>query len=1154
VDPTTVLLPTNLTGVVGPNGCGKSNIIDAVRWVMGESSAKHLRGESMADVIFNGSTSRKPVGQASIELQFDNSDGTLGGQYASYNDIAVKRQVSRDGQSVYFLNGTRCRRRDITDIFLGTGLGPRSYAIIEQGTISRLIEAKPEDMRNFLEEAAGISKYKERRRETETRMRHTRENLDRLNDLREELEKQLNHLQRQARSAERYKELKQEERHKKGELSALRWRELDEKVARQDNEISLRETALEEQLAHQRHAEAGIESHREAQVEAQESFNEVQSEFYRVGADIARLEQAIQHAHERFQQQQSDLNQIEQSWSETHSHLEGDREKFAMLQQQLEEIEPKYQEATLQNEVGIESLAEAESAMQQWQHNWDDFNSRANEPSQTAQVERSRIQQIEQQGVQLEQRIERIKQEMVNLKTANLADEIKSIEQQLSEQLAQQTVQSEVLEQMGSELQERRESSRAGDQQLDQLRTELQNSRGRFASLEALQQAALGKGQGKVNQWLEHHQLGDAQRLGQGIKSVAGWERAVETVLGDGLEAVCVESLDGVQAILNDLEQGSASFFESRRSAGSQGGDSKLLASKVVSQWDLSAILGKVQVAETLQEALAQRASLAADSSIITRDGIWVGPNWLRVQRGVDDHSGVLQRQQELDELKAKVDALNGQVAELTAAHEVAVEMLHNLEQEREQAQSQFNRLNHTISELKGSHRGKEARLEQITNRQERLQQDLNEIGVQREESESTIRASKTRLHAALEQMEQLAVEREILQQGREQYRQRLDDTRMQARQSQQQHHELQLKSNQIKIELDALKQAESRSDQLLNQLAERREALKSVLTEGDAPIQERRAELAVMLEQRTVVEQQLAEARRLLGDIDHAIREQEKLRGDAERANQQIRSELEGMRLRRQEHQVRRQTLQEKVSEAGFSIAELLQSLTEEVRVEECEQQLEQISQRISRLGPINLAAIDEYESQSERKSYLDAQNDDLVAALETLETAIKKIDKETRTRFKETFEKVNKGLQDKFPRLFGGGHAYLELTGDDLLDSGVSVMARPPGKRNSTIHLLSGGEKALTAVALVFAIFELNPAPFCMLDEVDAPLDEANVGRFCKLVKEMSERVQFIFITHNKATMELSTTLSGVTMHEPGVSRIVSVDVDEAAELAAL
>jgi len=1154
VDPTTVLLPSNLTGVVGPNGCGKSNIIDAVRWVMGESSAKHLRGDSMADVIFNGSTSRKPVGQASIELMFDNSDGTLGGQYANYNDIAVKRQVSRDGQSVYFLNGTRCRRRDITDIFLGTGLGPRSYAIIEQGTISRLIEAKPEEMRNFLEEAAGISKYKERRRETETRMRHTRENLDRLNDLREELEKQLNHLQRQARSAERYKELKQEERQKKGELSALRWRELDQKVEKQENSILQRETALEEQLAHQRHAEAEIESHREAHTEAQDKFNEVQSEFYRVGADIARLEQAIQHAQERFQQQQSDLNQIEASWSETQHHIEGDREKFTTLELQLEEIEPRYKEVTMQKEMGAEVLAEAEAAMQQWQQNWDDFNSRANEPSQTAQVERSKIQQIEQQSVQMEQRIERIKQEMANLKTANLAEEIKAIELEISEKGAQQESQSESLERMTGELQNQREANRGSVQQLDQLRTELQNSRGRFASLEALQQAALGKGQGKVNQWLERHDMGNAQRLAQGIKSEAGWERAVETVLGDSLEAVCVESLDGVQSILDDLEQGNAHFLESRSSSTAAGGDSTLLLSKVDSEWDLSSVIGKVEVAENLNNALAQRASLATDSSIVTRDGIWVGPNWLRVHRGDDDHSGVLQRQQELDDLKQRLEVLNSQVTELTEAQEAGVEMQHKLEQERDQAQSQLNQLNHAISELKGSHRGKEARLEQVTNRRERLQQDLDEIALQREESEGTISESKTRLHAALEQMEQLAVEREALQQGRDQFRKGVDEARILARQSQQQHHELQLKNNQIKTELDALKQAESRSDQLLNQLAERRDSLKGALTEGDAPIQEKREELAAMLEQRALVEQQLTEARRTLGDIDHAIREQEKLRSDAERKNQEIRSELEGMRLRRQEQHVRRQTLQEKVVEVGFTVAELLKSLTDDAQVTVWEREVEVVAQRISRLGPINLAAIDEYESQSERKKYLDAQNDDLVAALETLETAIKKIDKETRTRFKETFEKVNKGLQEKFPRLFGGGHAYLELTGDDLLDTGVSVMARPPGKRNSTIHLLSGGEKALTAVALVFAIFELNPAPFCMLDEVDAPLDEANVGRFCKLVEEMSKQVQFIFITHNKATMELSTTLSGVTMHEPGVSRIVSVDVDEAAEMAAL
>ncbi|NOR51569.1 MAG: AAA family ATPase, partial [Gammaproteobacteria bacterium] len=642
----------------------------------------------------------------------------------------------------------------------------------------------------------------------------------------------------------------------------------------------------------------------------------------------------------------------------------------------------------------------------------------------------------------------------------------------------------------------------------------------------------------------------------QGIKSESGWERAVETVLGENLEAVSIENLDGVQAILDDLGQGSAHFIESRSaaSANAQASDSTMLLSKVESQWDLTSILGKVTIAENLNDALARRASLASDCSIITRDGIWVGPNWLRVHRGDDDHSGVLQRQQELDELTTSIETLNIQLLELTAAHESGVEMQHKLEQERDQAQSQLNQLNQTISELKGAQRGKDARLEQISNRRERLQQDLDEIAQQREESDGSIGESKNKLHTALEQMELLAEERERLQGARDQHRSMLDDARIQARQSLQQHQELQLSVNQLKTELDALKQAESRSDQLLNQLAERRDALKMALTDGDAPIQDKREELERSLEQRALVEQQLAEARRKLGDIDHAIREREKLRGDAERKSQEIRSYLEGKRLRRQELQVRRQTLQEKVIEAGFSVSGLLESLSDDAQTADWEQEVERIAQRISRLGPINLAAIEEYESQSERKKYLDSQNDDLTAALDTLETAIKKIDKETRTRFKETFEKVNKGLQEKFPRLFGGGHAYLELTGDDLLDTGVTVMARPPGKRNSTIHLLSGGEKALTAVALVFAIFELNPAPFCMLDEVDAPLDEANVGRFCKLVEEMSKQVQFIFITHNKSTMELSTTLSGVTMHEPGVSRIVSVDVEEAAEMAAL
>ncbi len=1153
VDPTTIPFPTNLTGIVGPNGCGKSNTIDAVRWVMGESSAKNLRGDSMADVVFNGSTSRKPVGQASVEMIFDNSDGAVTGQYAQYNEISIKRVVSRDGQSSYFLNGTRCRRRDITDIFLGTGLGPRSYAIIEQGTISRIIEARPEELRTFLEEAAGISKYKERRRETETRMRHTRDNLDRLNDLREELDKQLAHLQRQARTAERYKELKQEERVVKGQLQALRWKALHEEAQLQEGRIHEQETGLEAQIARQRAAEAEIERKREEHVEATETFNTVQGEFYGIGADIARLEQSIHHVKDRRQHQQRDLAQVEKGWNEAQEHLEADRRKIEELRAGLEAQEPEYAGLSEESELTQAALAEAEQAMHEWQLQWEEFNQRAAEPSQTAQVERARIQQLEQQGAQLQQRMQRIEQELQNLSTDNLETDVAL----LGEELAESELRSAALqEQLASALEQitlQRERSHQDAQFLDQVRTRLQSARGRHASLEALQQAALGKAGGAVKAWLAQQGLEGAVRLAQGIEVESGWERAVECALGVHLEAVCVDGIDPILGALGNLKHGSLALFETTARATADAGGERLLG-KVRSQWALENLLAGIYTAETLEQALAMRARLAPHESVITRDGVWVGPNWLRVARDADEKAGVLQREQELKELAREIELLEAEAEEVQARVEEGRQGQRLLEEEREASQQQFNEAHRRHGELRSQLTGKQTRLEQIGKRREQLQGELEELEQHMATAEAEVATARGRLHEALGMMEELAGQREELSLRRDELRERLEQAKQGARGKREQAHAIALRIQTMRTELEGTEQGLGRMEQQLIQLAERREELIMSLSEGDEPLTRMSDELEGFLMRRMEVEERLAEARRRVENIDHDLRQLDIERAKAERSAQEVRSALERLRMSWQELKVRRQTLQEQIVDAGFEVQVLLADLPVEAEARTWEQRQEEIGQRIQRLGPINLAAIDEYAQQSERKTYLDAQHVDLTEALETLENAIRKIDRETRTRFKETFDKVNKGLQEKFPRLFGGGHAYLELTGEDLLDTGVTVMARPPGKRNSTIHLLSGGEKALTAVALVFAIFELNPSPFCMLDEVDAPLDEANVGRFCNLVREMSERVQFIFITHNKATMELASTLTGVTMHEPGVSRIVAVDVDEAIELAAI
>lgn len=1155
VDPTTVPLPSSLVGVVGPNGCGKSNIIDAVRWVMGESSAKHLRGDSMADVIFNGSTSRKPVGQATVELVFDNSDGSLGGQYANYSEISIKRTVTRDGQSIYHLNGTRCRRRDITDIFLGTGLGPRSYAIIEQGTISRIIEAKPEELRVFLEEAAGISKYKERRRETENRIRHTRENLDRLNDLREELDKQLAKLQRQAKTAERYKVLKEEERLLRAQLQALRWKGVDEQARQSDNQLREQETALEGAVAKQRHIETEIEQQRGLHTEASDKFNEVQSRFYSIGADIARLEQSIQHARERRTQQSQDLQQLEKDWNDAQVHVEADRKRIEELEAELKTIEPDLQAAEQREQSATEALQGAEQAMQEWQQAWEDFNQQSAEPARQAEVERTRIQHLEQKLTQLQQRLDKAEQDLQQQSPERLQQEVSDQQQQLEQTGEQVNQAQQALAEKQDQIAALRDSSHQVNADLDQARSRLQDLRGRSASLEALQQAALGKDEGAVNDWLSGQQLQDAPRLAEEMDVETGWERAVECVLGGHLEAVCVAGVDPLAEVLGSLQEGTLTLFdtqapgpETRTASGTP------LLNKVSAPWKLDALLGGVYAAESLAEALSLRGSLAAQESVVTREGIWLGANWLRVVKDQeqDQKTGILKREQELKALSSQIQEENARVVALQEQLEGERERLRELEQERDDAQAQLNQASRRQAEQQSDLKARQNQLEQAQARQQTLQKEQQDLQAEIERDKQELQECRGRLQTALDTMSGLEQQREQLSNRRDELRNTLEQAREQAQTVRSEAHEIKLRAEKQRTELNSTRQALERLDSQLTQLSARREELQKALAESETPLEEMNRELTDKLDKRVAVETELGEARQAMEAIEHQMREFEEQRVAAEQQVQEVRSSLEQIRISQQEFKVRRQTLEEQITESGFELQQLLQEMPEDAEVTQWQENVEQLEAKIQRLGPINLAAIEEFEQQSERKQYLDAQNEDLVQALKTLEDAIHKIDKETRTRFKETYDKVNSGLKDLFPRLFGGGHAYLEMTGEDLLETGVTVMARPPGKRNSTIHLLSGGEKALTAVALVFAIFELNPAPFCMLDEVDAPLDDANVSRYCDLLQHMSDRTQFIFITHNKVTMEVANHLTGVTMHEPGVSRMVAVDVDEAAKLA--
>ncbi|MDH5776642.1 MAG: chromosome segregation protein SMC [Gammaproteobacteria bacterium] len=1155
VDPTTVILPSDLVGVVGPNGCGKSNIIDAVRWVMGESSAKHLRGDSMADVIFNGSSTRKPVGQATIELVFDNTEGRLGGEYASYNEISIKRSVSRDGQSHYYLNGTRCRRKDITDVFLGTGLGPRSYAIIEQGTISRIIEAKPEELRTFIEEAAGISKYKERRRETENRIRHTRENLDRLSDLRDELGKQLNHLQRQAKTAEKYKVLREEERLLKSQLQALRWKELKEQDEKIDSKLRDKETALEAAIAKQRSIEAEIEKQREAHTEANDSFNQIQARFYSVGSDIARIEQTIQHSRERRQQQNLDLEQLEKDWQNAQSHLDTDRQKITELESGLEEIEPALNEAKEGETRSISALEEAEKAMHVWQTRWEELNQHLSEANRTVDVEQARGKHLDQHIAQLQQRQQKINQELTSQDYSELESQAGKQQELVAGIESDLQQKQQLASSLQTQITELRESSHNLTKELDEARQQQQDMQARNASLEALQEVALGKQQEGISDWLESQQLKEAPRLAEKLEVESGWEQAVECVLGSYLEAVCVSGLDSLLASLPGLDQGNITFFDTQaQSQSANTNKANRLLDKVNAPWSLEGMLDGVYISNNLADAMSIRENLAAHESVVTQDGFWIGSDWLRVSHTTNEKAGILKREQELKSLAIDLSNNKKHVESLQADLESTREKVRQLESQSEAAQADLNQTNRNHAEGQAKFNTLQSQLEQLKNRQSNLQKELNEVSEQINNEQNDLgNASKT-AEEAQGKVHTLSEQRVEMSNQRDELRKALDDARESAHTDREAAHQVKLRSETLRTELTSTRHALQRMEVQLQQLTSRRDELQQFLSEGEAPIQEMEKELAVQLEQRVSVEAELARARSGLEDIEHQLRELDEARVKAEESVQVVREALEHIRIGAQELKVRSQTIVEQIQETGFELKTLIDEMPAEASEPEWSEQVEKMERRIQRLGPINLAAIDEFEQQSERKQYLDAQNDDLTEALQTLENAIHKIDRETRTRFKETFDKVNSGLQEIFPRLFGGGHAYLELTGDDMLETGITVMARPPGKRNSTIHLLSGGEKALTAVAMVFAIFELNPAPFCMLDEVDAPLDDANVSRYCDMLREMSGRTQFIFITHNKVTMEVADHLTGVTMHEPGCSRMVAVDVDEAVKLAAV
>ncbi|APX91944.1 chromosome segregation protein SMC [Halomonas sp. 1513] len=1150
VDPVTVPFDGNMTAIVGPNGCGKSNVIDAVRWVMGESSAKTLRGESMTDVIFNGSTGRKPVGQASIELLFDNRDGSMGGMYAQYAEIAVKRVVTRDAQSSYFFNGQKCRRRDIADLFMGTGLGPRSYAIIGQGMISRLIEARPDDLRATLEEAAGISKYKERRRETENRMRRTQENLERLEDIRDELDKQLERLKRQAEAAKRYQTLKQQEHRLKGELALLRARALRAEQGEQESRVRDLETAVERELLGARQCESRLEAARLEHDGLSEQLEGCQARFYETTAAIARLEQQLEHTRSRDQQLARDLESAQHERAELDRLGAADAQRLTQLDEELAELDPAQEAVAEQLEELEAALDEAEQRLQQASERWEAFNDGHRDASRDAERAQERVTSLERSLASLTQERQRRQQQH-----SELADPAALGEQRdmLAEQLAELELEQQALAEQRDAHLARRDAARQrleqDEAQRETLRQQRSQRQGELASLEALIEAALVDTNAALTRHLSDHGLGEAQQLGERLEVTPGWEDAVSWVLAPWLSARLVD-LPAAATALDGLDGGELALLDASDDAAQPAPAS--LAARVAGAGACQLLLANIFTAETASEAWQRHAELAPGQSLITRDGLWLGRGWARRRAGQQQGDSLLASRRRRDEIAAELETLNARLAELDASVDASREASREAEAALEACRQPEAELQRRRQQLALEEANLATRIEHLAGRRRELDDELGDLAERHETRLLELEEAREAWQQAMMRLEASGATREQRERERRDAAEALQALRVRQRPLSERRQQLALDLQRLSTERAGLVQQRDRSEQRRARLAEKCAELAASREALNEPEDIERERLETLFEQRERHEQALNACRDQAAELSERLRQDELERQTHERNLEGVRERLQEARLQVQALKLKADAQDEQLAELNHDAAALAERLDPEATESAWQAQLESLVEKVRRLGAINLAAIEEYDQQAERRDYLEAQQAELNEALETLDRAIRKIDQETRTRFKQTFDRVDAGLQTLFPKVFGGGTAWLTLTGEDLLETGVAIMARPPGKKNSTIHLLSGGEKALTALSLVFAIFQLNPAPFCMLDEVDAPLDDANVGRYAALVKEMSETVQFIYITHNKIAMEAAERLMGVTMQEPGVSRLVSVGVEEAAELA--
>ncbi|MDH0564953.1 chromosome segregation protein SMC [Acinetobacter courvalinii] len=1127
-DSTTLNFKANRTAVVGPNGCGKSNVIDAIRWVMGESNARQLRGGSMQDVIFTGTAKRKPVGVASVELRFDNTYGKLGGAYNAYNELAVRRQVTREGKSEYFLNGTRCRRRDITDIFLGTGLGPRSYAVIEQGMINRLVDAKPEEMRVFIEEAAGVSRYQARRRETLQHLEHTEQNLARLDDIAAELKSQLRSLKRQAEAAIQYKTLEGQIRTLKIEILSFQANQ-SQKL---QQEYTVEMTALGENFKLVRSESQTIEHDLEAtsalfQRLIQQS-SPLQQEWQQAEKKLAELKMTLEQKQSLYQQNSSSLVQLEQQKVQTKERLQLSELQIETLSAQFDEQNETLLALEQQTQTAEQNLGDVQAQHKQALQQFEQLKAQVDKQQQQKLQMAAQIEQLAKNVLRIEQQKQTLQSQSGQIR-AQVQDEEQEQLEQLQQQLHQEMVELEAaIEELQQNLQAQQEQQQLDKTDVQTLKTEIQVLLAEQKNLNQL----VAKQSPKQQQ--------DTLRLMQSLHLTAqGKSHAsiIEKFLAKWLQAHLLEDEQSFQ-------EGVARQLKSATQQPIQ-----IQHLNCLSDWietPQSSLWTSVAVAENLAIALAHQAQLQQTQSILTLDGYHVGADWvigLHYDEDSQSAQGMLSHQVRLDEIALQLAEKQPKLLELeqqfSQQQQTLQQQQQHLQQQQhslKQKQKELQQLDVQIAKLQSTAQAFVLQQQQLADQLKQLDLQLEEDAMQRDDLEIDLHALALKLEAVLPNYKTLQFQVENLNE-------QLDEQQQQLLQQQQQRESLRRQTSQANQQIELLEKDISFLKTQYHQIIEQIEQAKKFVDPIQLELPNLESQFQQQFHQTEKLQKNWNEWQLELNQIQEKQQQLTEQRHQAQQKDEQVREQLEQKRLAWQAAKSDREHYLEQLKELN---ADALSDLS--IEIKDHQQKLEKAQQQFEKIGAVNLAASQEYEEVSQRFDELSHQMQDLQNTVDQLKDAMKSIDQETRKLFMSTFDQVNQEMQVLFPKVFNGGEASLSL--EDDWQSGVKLMARPPGKRNSSLALLSGGEKTLTALALVFAIFRLNPAPFCVLDEVDAPLDDANVQRYCNLVKELSEQVQFIYITHNKLAMTMATDLLGVTMPEPGTSKLVTVDLEQAKE----